>query len=344
MNYKKTIMYSEISEQPQILQTMPDKLRATLDKIAISCKKKKPKYIVTASRGSSSNAIAYFKYLSEIYVGLPSTSVYPSVYTIYESRMQLKDSICIGVSQSGKAMDAIRVLEATRKAGGITIAITNHEDSPMAKAAEFHLYLGAGLEKSVAATKTFTAQMYALFLLAKTLSSDKLKSFDVSSGIQKVIDLNSDIDKLAVSQKTLNHAFVLGRSFCYSAALESGLKLQETTYTKAQSFASSDFHHGPFAMIDNTSTVFLIMPKSKVFKDLLELKEKSELQSAKTIVVTDCDKTKGTIGTLKIPSGDDYSTPFYAATAMQLFANSLSVAKELSPDTPRGLNKVTITM
>jgi len=337
-------MYSEILEQPVILQNMHDRLKSVLAKIAVSYKKNKPKYIVTASRGSSSNACMYFKYLSEIFAGLPCNAIYPSVYTRYGSNMNLSDSICIGVSQSGKAADAIKVLETAKKAGSITIAITNDENSPMAKTAEFHLYLGAGLEKSVAATKTFTAQMYALFLLIKTLSNYKIEDSDIKSGIEKVIKQSSDINELANSLIKLDHAFVLGRSFCYPTALEAGLKLQETTYTKAQSFASSDFHHGPFAMIDNTAIVFLIMPKSAVYKDLYEIKDKCEALGAKTIVITDCEKTKGTAGTIKISGGNDCSTPFYAVTAMQLFANSLSVAKGLNPDTPRGLNKITITM
>jgi len=346
MNHLDTIMFKEISEQPEILKGMRARLLPVVSKIAEKVKKKKISFITTAARGSSNNACTYFKYLSEIYCGLPIHSAAPSVYTVYDGKLNIKNQLVIGVSQSGKAADAILVMEKAKAAGSITVALTNFEDSPMAKIADFHLFLGTGEEKSVAATKTFTGQMYALLLLAEALSGDKTLSSAaerIASGVQETLLNMNEIVSLADKLTNLQSAFFLGRGPHLGAALECALKMQETTYIKAKAFAASDFHHGPFAMVDNESMSFLLMPEGKVFKDLEELRIKCEEAGGKTIIFTDTS-AKGNFATVKIPFGSDVETPFYSVVAMQSLVNALSIKKGLSPDTPRGLNKVTITM
>jgi len=344
MNYTETKMFKEIFEQPTILESLRAKLTPELDKIKSAYKKLKPNSIITASRGSSSNACQYFKYCAEVYLGLPVSPIYPSVYTMYNGSLKLDKKLCIGVSQSGKAADAIKVLEEGKKHKSITVAVTNNPDSPMAKMADYHLFLDTGLEESVAATKTFTAQMYALMLLVESLSGKKIETSSIAAGVKKVLASEKSASAIADKLVSLKDAFVIGRGFNFPSSLECALKMQETTYTKAKAFAASDFHHGPFAMTDSNTTMFLLMPKGSSLKDLKELKEKAELAGAKTIVFSDDSSIKGTIASLVIPSGTDAETAFYTVVAVQLLVNALSIKKGINPDQPRGLNKITITL
>jgi len=347
MKYNETIMYKEINEQASALNKMRDTLSDELIKIKNAVTKNGVTNVVTAARGSSNNACTYFKYLCEIYCSLPVSSSAPGVLTMYNGKLKYDSkTLCIGVSQSGKAADAIRVMQQAKLNGAVTVAITNNCDSPMAKAADFHLFLGVGEEKSVAATKTFTAQMFVFLLLSEVLSGDRILTNaikNIPNGIKTVLTDSEKISQTAIKLKDLQTAFILGRGLNYCAALESCLKMQETTYTMAKAYPSSDFHHGPFAMVDKNSTVFLIMPKGESFKDLSEMKDKCEKAEGRTIVYTDSN-IKGNFDTITIPSGTDIETPFYSVVATQLLVNSLSVLRGISPDAPRGLNKITITV
>ncbi len=345
MQYSETQMYKEILEQPQVLKSMRQKMAPELKKIKEAFDKENLTAVLTAARGSSNNACTYFKYLCEIFVGVPCASAAPGVYTVYNGALKIRKNLVIGVSQSGKAADAIRVLEEAEKSGSVTVAITNDPESPMAKTARFHLFLGATKEESVAATKTFTAQMYALLLLAETLSGDKRltqAAENVPDGVKAALAGIDPIVALAGSLKGMADSFMLGRGLNYAAALESGLKMQETTYVKSKAYAASDFHHGPFAMVDETATVFLLMPEGETYRDMAEMADKCEGAGAKTVLYTNGGR-KGTLATLNIPAGSDIETPFYNVVVTQLLVNALSVAKGLTPDAPRGLNKITIT-
>ncbi len=345
MKYTETKMFSEICQQPKVLCNLEKENKAVFERIAAEVKKRGIKNIIAVARGSSDNACLYFKYLTEIYCGIPVSFAAPSVYTLYNSNMKIENSLVIGVSQSGKAADAIEVLKNAKSAGSFTVSITNDVLSPMAQLTDAHLFLNAEKELSVAATKTFTAQLFTLALLSKYLGggqkiADALAK--VPAGIQSVIDNAAEIDKAAKSLINEKEAFILARGLDYAAALESCLKMQETTYTRARAYAASDFHHGPFAMIDENSVVILIMPKGESFADMKEMYEKCSAQKAKTICYTDSD-VKGSFATIKIPSGSGIETPFYNVVTTQLLVNNLSVSRGLNPDAPRGLNKVTIT-
>ncbi|MCL2062152.1 MAG: SIS domain-containing protein [Firmicutes bacterium] len=349
MDYTQTQMYREMCEQPDILAGMRARLSKQLAQIAAAVKKENPQYAVTAARGSSNNACTYFKYLCETHVGLPCASAAPSVYTVYDGALKIRNALVIGVSQSGKAADAIAVLEKAAAAGSITVAVTNDPDSPMAKCARFHIYLQTGPEISVAATKTFTAQMYALLLLAEALCGSKaLQSAaeKIPAGAAQTLLLAEIVAKAAKQFTDLDSAVVLGRGTNYSAALECALKMQETTYIQTKAYASSDFYHGPFAILDEKSTVLLLAPRGECYQSMCDALQACQKAGAQTVVFTDADiaDIKGTRATLKVPSGTDIETPFYNVLTAQMFANALSAAKGLNPDAPRGLNKVTVTL
>ncbi|MCL2598290.1 MAG: SIS domain-containing protein [Firmicutes bacterium] len=342
MKYQDTIMFREIGEQPTVLEGLVKTNHEVLAKIAERVKKGEIDNISIGARGSSLHASMYFAHLVEIFTTLPVKFLSPSVFTSYGGKLEIKRSLVIGVSQSGKAADVLECLRHAKKDGSITVAVTNHLDSPLAKEADYHLYLNAQKEVSVAATKTVTAQMYVLLLLAQSLCADPLlinAPQMIVSGIQSVLKNAGNIADYAKKFVDTKDMFVLARGLNKSVALESGLKLSETTYIKALAYSVSDFWHGPYAMIDKNATVIAYAPKGQSQKDVLEMVQKCKGDGAKVTVIGTKDCTPDIV----IPEGTDIETPFYNLVTMQILACALSTHKGISVDTPRGLNKVTIT-
>ena len=142
----------EIREQPAALAKVVDLNLPVIRQIVEKAKAAGVKNIYFAARGTSDHACVYAQYLFGIFAGIPCALGTPSVFTKYGAHVDLSDNLVIGVSQSGKAEDVLAVLESAKKDGAITVALTNNEDSPMAKCAEFHLFCGCGHEASIAAT------------------------------------------------------------------------------------------------------------------------------------------------------------------------------------------------
>ena len=154
-----TKMLSEIKEQPEVLGKLEEINRNTLRALTDELKAKNIKRVLFAARGTSYHACVYGQYLLAIRQGIAAAQAMPSWITLYGSSLLTERDLVIGVSQSGKAADVLAVLEDAQKHGAVTAAVTNDPESPMAKFARYHLYCGAGEEFSVAATKTFSAQM-----------------------------------------------------------------------------------------------------------------------------------------------------------------------------------------
>jgi len=343
MLYSQTIMYKEILQQPTVCKKLLKLNHQVLSLVAERVKSGNIEQIVTGARGSSANACTYFAYLAEIFTRYPVKILAPSVLTSYDGAMKLSKSLVIGVSQSGKAEDVLYCLERAKKDGSITLAITNDENSPIAKTAEYHIFLDVGKEESVAATKTVSASMYVLMLLVLYISGDPLLTNShqiVINGIKKVLDNTPNIVEFAKTLVDTKDIFVLARGLNQPIALETALKLAETTYTKAMAYSVSDFWHGPYAMIDQYATVLVYAPLGQSQSDVLKMVDRCKSSGAKVIVIAtqdiaDCDIT--------IPDGTDIETPFYNLVTAQILACALSTQRGLNPDKPRGLNKVTIT-
>jgi len=343
MLYSETIMYKEIVQQPSVFKKLLATNHDILTSIASKTKASDIVQIVTGARGSSANACGYFAYLAEIFTKYPVKVLMPSVLTVYDGAMKLSKSLVIGVSQSGKAADVLHCIECAKRDGSITVGITNDVDSPIAKAAEYHIFLDAGKEESVAATKTVSAEMYALLLLVLYISGDPLlinAPETIATGVKKVIDNASNIATYANTLKDTKDIFVLARGLNQPIAMETALKFAETTYTKAMAYSVSDFWHGPYAMIDESATVLAYAPSGQSQKDVLEMVDRCKASKANVALVATKDVADSSI---TIPTGTDIETPFYNLVTAQILACALSASRGLNPDTPRGLHKVTIT-
>jgi len=309
---------------------------------------KKIKTAVFSGRGTSDHASIYGQYLFGVKAGLVSSLSMPSCITAYDCEFDFENMLVFGVSQSGKAADALAVLEQANKKNAVTVAVTNDENSPMAKMAKYHLFCNAGEEISVAATKTFTAQMYLLALLYAYMKNDSgfLEELrELPKAVSKLLD-NADSIKNQVSRyRYMKEGFVLARGICYPVALEAALKIQETCYIKMKGYAISDFYHGPMAQLDPDVPAIIFAVKGHTFDDAQAMIKKVKEIGISPLVVTDSEElAKENDFSIILPSTkSEFTKPFLLATTAQLFAQYLCVSKGMNPDSPRLLKKVTIT-
>src|ERR1051326_6596925 len=166
-------MLDEIREQPGTLQrTLAAELRR-VEAFKRSIGKKRPRLIVLVARGTSDNAALFGRYLLEITTGIPVSLAAPSIATLYQARMDYRDSLVVAISQSGESTDTNLVLQRARAQGALTLGITNESGSTLARLAEHVLLVRAGRERAVAATKTYTGQVLMMYLLAYALGDPK---------------------------------------------------------------------------------------------------------------------------------------------------------------------------
>ena len=344
-----TKMLSEILKQPAILSRIEKENKNTLNKLVEELDEKNIKHALFAGRGTSDHASIYGQYLFGIYKGVVSALAIPSCITLYDGKLDLKDDLVIGVSQSGKAADALAVLQQGNECGAITVAITNDKESPMAKCAKYHLFCFANLEQSVAATKTFTAQMYLIALLTAYWS----KNTELLDNLRKLPDFAKEMLK-DCQDKIENHVdyfrfmtegFVLSRGITYSVALETALKIQETCYIKMKGYTISDFYHGPLAQLNSDVPVIILAAKGKISEDVKVICAKLKEIGVQPLVVTDdITLSEHSVNFILLPyTGCEATQAFLFAIFAQRFAEFLSVSKGLNPDRPRLLKKITIT-
>lgn len=344
-----TKMEKEILEQPKVLASLKSANESTLTNLILDIKQRDIRMVYFAARGTSDHASIYASYIISSLVGIPTGLALPSVVTAYNGKLNLKDALVIGVSQSGKAADVLAVMERAKQCGALTVSVTNDLASPMAEYGDYHLYCNAGLEESVAATKTFTSQMYLLALLAGYWADNKefLAKLDkVPEACAELLTyIPAEIEKIIQRYRYMENGFVLARGYSLAVAFETMLKLQETNYVKMKGYAVSDFWHGPLAQVDDGTFVILYAAEGPVFDNCREMLAKLDSLGAEVIVVSDNDEIlKDRKYGFKVPNlGCDCVAPFLFAVFAQMFACRLTAVKGRNPDAPRNLNKVTIT-
>ncbi|HXG63581.1 MAG TPA: SIS domain-containing protein [Blastocatellia bacterium] len=343
-----SLMLAEIQQQPAALERTLKREGRRIARFADSLKKRRTRLIVLVARGSSDNAGLFGRYLLEISTGIPVSLAAPAVHTLYRTRLDLRDALVIGISQSGEGLDINMVLENSRRGGATTLAITNEAGSTMARIADETFLIHAGRERSVAATKTYTGQLLIFHMLAAALSGDRrfaeverLPELAAAS-----LGLRPQVEEMVGRYAFMNHCVVVGRGLNYANAYEFAIKLMETCYVVAERFSSADFLHGPIAMVERDFPVFLFAPPGKTLAGMKDLLGKLTKLGAETIVISSENAAlKSATRALKIPQRvSEMLSPIPYIIPAQLFAALLAEAKGLSPDRPRSLAKVTKTV
>ncbi|MDQ2745301.1 MAG: SIS domain-containing protein [Chloroflexota bacterium] len=339
------LMAAEIAEQPEVLGRILQTLRPRIEEIGRVIRERRPRFVLFVARGTSDHAALYAKYLVETKLGLPAGLVSPSSVTVYDSRPDLRDVLYIAVSQSGSSPDLAEPLLRARAGGATTLAVTNAPASPLAGLADFHLEIGAGPERAVAATKTYSAQLLTLYLLVGALAGDARENLSwLPDRMRAVLDLGGEVALLAVRYRFAEQLVVTARGFNYPTARETALKLMETSYIVAHAFSGADLLHGPMAMIDRGFPVVAIAPPGPGAIALLPVLERLREIGADTLVVGGADLANfGTVALTLPDLGPESLSPVLAILPMQQFAFHLARERGLDPDRPRGLEKVTRT-
>jgi len=300
------------------------------------------------ARGSSDNAALFGRYLIEMSTGIPVSMAAPSIHTLYRRRLDLRDALVIGVSQSGEGVDINMVLESAKKSGASTLAITNEAKSTMASLADETFVIQAGRERSVAATKTYTGQLLLFHLLARSLSPSlaQLEVERLPELAAQSLTLQPEIAALVERYAYLDRCVVVGRGLQYANAYEFSIKLMETCYIVAERFSGADFLHGPIALVEPRFPVFVLAQPGPTLKGSRELLTRLKGLGAETLVVSSEESVcKLATRAIRIPSKiEETLTAIPYIIPAQIFAGLLAATRGLSPDQPRSLTKVTRTV
>jgi glutamine---fructose-6-phosphate transaminase (isomerizing) len=344
-------MAADIAEQPGGFARLLDgEHAAAIAAVAAEVARRRPRNVVFVGRGTSDHAALYGAYLVEIRLGLPVASASPSAITLYGARPDFSDTLVIGVSQSGGSPDLTGVLRAARETGGLTLAVTNNPESPLAQAAELSVDVAAGHERAVAATKTYTAELLALLLLVEGIrAGDGRLPADERAALDKLPQLAEDAlrdstaDDLARRYRFASRMVTTGRGYAYPTARETALKLMETSYLPALAFSGADLLHGPLAMTDPDVPVLAVVgdgPGGASMRDVvIRLGERRA-----DVVTIGASDIPGAAGRLSAPGVDERYGPLLDILPLQKLALALALARGEDPDAPRGLKKVTTTL
>jgi glucosamine--fructose-6-phosphate aminotransferase (isomerizing) len=299
--------------------------------------------------GSSDNAASYGIYAFGL---LPRwtalrDSITLSVY--YDTGPDVSGSLVVGLSQSGQTPDVVEYVRRARRAGALTVALTNDAASDLAREAEAVLLLGAGPELAVAATKTYLSQIAALALLAGHIAGEGARVADGLRVVASLLDellpsLEREVAAVALPFAYTGRMFVIGRGPEYATAREIALKLLETCRTAAEPLTATDLAHGPVAALDPFFPVWTIASRDAALGAVVEGAARVR-EAGATLVAsgTAADAIEDAAYRLSVPEPPlPLLSPLLSVVPGQLFALALARAKGLDPDSPRGLSKITL--
>lgn len=340
-----SLMAAEIAVQPAVwrrLLTDRTAIQASAARIAAA----RPRFVLLVARGSSDHAALYAKYLTEIRLQLPAGLVSPSSLTLYDAKPDLGGVLLIAVSQSGASTDLLRTIEVGRRQGALTLAVTNSPESELARAAELRLDIGAGPERAVAATKSYTAQLLTLFLLLDHCAGgDGRAAARLPELAEVVLAQQEQLAALAQRYRFAQRLLVTARGYSYPTAREAALKLMETCYVSAHAYSGADLLHGPLAMLDSEVPVIVVMSDGPGGAAMRAVLPKLRAAGADLFCIGAPRLLDGCEPCFALPDGIDESVaPILEILPLQLLTLHLAIARGGNPDSPRGLAKVTETL
>ena len=361
MGYKH-FMLKEIHEQSDVVRNvLSGKLLGVNNEIKLDDFKLTPSEIRKITRvqiiacGTSLHAGMVGKYIIEKFAKIP-VDVEPSSEYIYRDTIADENTLVIGISQSGETADTITAIKQVKEKNSHIAIITNRADSTMARLADSLLPVNAGIEVSVAATKSYMAQLISLYLLSIYLMEQKFGISAVDEEVrilkQELIELPSKIEALLenasniqrVAKKYANYKdfIFIARGINYPSALEGALKLKEISYINATGYGAGELKHGPIAMLDENMPVLAILNTGVVYDKVLSNCEEARARQAKLIGVTNyiADKDIGLFDDIiTVPSGSDLISPAVNIVVLQLLAYYIAEYLGKDVDQPRNLAK-----
>lgn len=343
-----SFLEQEIAEQPAVLRRLMTEEAETVRRIGAAIREFNPVFVSIAARGTSDNAARYMQYLLGVHAGLSVALATPSIHTLYKTSPNLSRALVIGISQSGQSPDVCQVVQDAREQGALTISITNDPASPIAQAAAYHINLRAGEERSVAATKTYTAQLTAgAMLVAALTESGEMRAAlaHLPDSVQETLTSAEQVRGWVERYRYINQFVCIGRGYNYCTAFEISLKVQELCYVTGLGYSEADFLHGPIAMLQPGFPVMVIAPDGQALPTIREFLVKLRDRQVERLVISNVESLReDSRQYMSLPTGiPEWLTPILAVLPGQMFAMLLAAARGNPLDKPHGLTKVTIT-
>jgi glutamine---fructose-6-phosphate transaminase (isomerizing) len=342
------LMRAEMAEQPRVLRELLDRR----DEIAATAREVAPdplRGIVLVARGSSDNAALQARYLLEVHVEVPVVLAAPSLQTRYAVRPRLDGFLAVAISQSGATPEIVTTLQRLREGGARTLGVTNVAGSALADEADGAVLLGAGDERAVPATKTFTAQVAALALLAEALAPGAPwpdEGWDHAlAAVEDALATPNEVTPLTARLTAASHVVPIGRGFLYGAALEVGLKLAETTGIAIHGTSPADLRHGPIATVHEGSQVLCLAAPGPVAADVADIARDLRERGAEVAAIAG-DAAMVPAADLVVPIRAGVPEPLAGLAGVvrgQQLARATALARGVDPDRPFALSKVTRT-
>ena len=359
MGYKHYMM-KEIHEQPSIIRNLLSGkivgLDSPLNLNEVKIDKETVKHlnrIQIVACGTSLHAAMIGKYILEDFCGI-AVDVEPSSEYIYRKTVIDENTLVIGVSQSGETADTLTAIKQSKTKGSHVLIITNRPDSAMAREADSLISVCAGIEVSVAATKSYMAQLVSFYMLALYMaeikgSMDKNLLINLKKELiklpektEEILAQESQVKLCARKYANAKNFVYIARGINYATALEGALKLKEISYINATGYPAGELKHGPIAMLDETLPVLSIMMKGKVFEKILSNSEEAKARNARMIALTNSTDEKLEelfADILRVPDTDEYLSPILAIIPLQLLAYYIAEFLGKDVDQPRNLAK-----
>ncbi|MGQ9856976.1 MAG: glutamine--fructose-6-phosphate transaminase (isomerizing) [Fervidobacterium sp.] len=351
----KHFMLKEINEIPESIESALvgrfdddyNPVMHELDEFNIE----KIKRILLVACGTSYHAGLVFKYFAEKYLNVDVLIDVASEFRYRPIRID-DETLTIAISQSGETADTLESIRAVKRAGGKVVAISNVVGSTITRESDVTLYMNAGPEIGVAASKTYVNQLILLYTLAlymikkRNLWTEEHKNIAkqiVSSAnlIKKIIS-NKEIEKVSDHYKNYQHFMYIGRGVNTATALEGALKLKEISYINAVGYPAGELKHGPIALLDPTFPVFAIAPKDSLYEKMRSNIEETRARNARILTIAtegDTEIQKISHDVLYVPEVHEDLYPLIIAPVIQLFAYYIADKRGYDPDKPRNLAK-----
>jgi len=335
-------MESDLHEAAAAVDRQSTVLAAPVKALIGELKRCQPRVVVTCARGSSAHAATFAKHLIELRLGIPVAAAAPNIATVYHRALGLKDQLFLAISQSGRSDDLIETAAMARAAGAITAAIVNDVKSPLAEASQIVLPLGAGNERSVAATKSFIASLAALLQLTAAWSDDapmRSAHARLASRLAQAGRLAWDAAVAALSGA--DSMITIGRGPTLAIAREAALKLKETCELHAEAFSGAEFQHGPIALVSSGYPVLIFMPTDAAASNLAELEADLRRKRASVLTTANGGGVSGQLPAL----APDHPDTDAVCLIQSLYALAIRLARQrgIDVDRPRHLQKITRT-
>jgi len=339
---ESTHMFQEARSASTAVRAQLDCDEVSIAAIGAAVRRLAPRAVITCARGSSDHAATYAKYLIETQARVLTASAAPSVSSVYGIAQDLRGCLFIALSQSGRSPDLLAAVAAAKASGATILALCNSPDAPLVAAADLVIELRAGIETSIAATKSYLATLAALARFVAAWTDDSALHARIDA-LPALMDASWALDWSAALPllQSASHLYVVGRGLGLGAAQETALKCKETCGLHAEAFSSAELRHGPYALL-GPGFPALLFAQQDATRPGVEILAAELVRRRVEVLVAGT----GVSGTIVLPTLDvaaELAPILLVQSAYRLIA-TLAVNRGFDPDRPPHLRKVTETV